>query len=77
MRFPLRMFPMNSSAIARQGYDAAKRRLRLEYRSGRVYDYFEVPSAIYEEFLIADSAGEFVNLRIKPFYRCSKVEQAS
>jgi hypothetical protein len=65
---------MNSTAIARQGYDAAKHTLRLEYRNGRVYNYFEVPPATYAEFLNADSAGEFVNLSIKPFYRCSEVD---
>jgi hypothetical protein len=73
----MRMFPMNSSAIAGHGYDAGRHTLRLKYRNGRVYDYFEVPPAIYEEFLIADSAGEFVNLSIKPFYHYSEVEQAS
>lgn len=70
----MRMTPVDSSAIASAGYDEAKRLLRLEYKSGRIYDYFNVPPEIYEDVLNADSAGEFVNLEIKPNYDCSEVE---
>lgn len=56
------------------GYDAARRLLRLEYRSSRIYDYFNVPPEIYSELMKAESAGEFVNLEIKPHYDCSEVE---
>lgn len=70
----MHMAPMDSSAIAAERYDAAKHTLRLQYRNGRVYDYFGVPPAVYQEFLEAESAGEFVNLHIKPFYPYSEVE---
>lgn len=70
----MRMTPIDSTAIARTGYSGAKRILRLEYRNGRIYDYFDVPPEIYKEMLSADSAGEFVNLEIKPNYDYSEVE---
>lgn len=68
------MIPIESTAIARVGYDSRKRTLRLEYRNGRIYDYFDVPPEVHKELLSADSAGEFVNLEIKPNYDCSEVE---
>jgi hypothetical protein len=68
------MIPIDSTAIARVGYDTEKRILRVEYRSGRAYDYFDVPPQVYEQLLSADSAGEFVNLEIKPNYDYIEVE---
>jgi hypothetical protein len=70
----MRMTPIDSTAIARLGYNAAKRVLRLEYRSGRTYDYLDVPPEEYKRLLSAKSAGEFVNLEIKPNYDCTEVE---
>lgn len=72
--FSMRTTPIDSTAIARVGYDVATRTLRLEFRSGRIYDYVEVPPEIYKQVLNADSAGEFVNLEIKPNFDCSEVE---
>ena len=70
----MRMTRIDSSAIARVGYDAAKHILRLEYRSGRIYDYFDVPPKKHKDLLSAESPGEFVNLEIKPNYDYSEVE---
>ena len=70
----MRMTPIDSTAIARTGYSSAKRTLRLEYRNGRIYDYSDVPPEVYEQLLSADSAGEFVNIEIKPKYDYSEVE---
>ena len=70
----MRMTRIDSTAIARIGYDPAKQILRLQYTNDRIYDYFDVPPGIYRQLLSAESAGEFVNLEIKPNYDCSEVE---
>jgi hypothetical protein len=70
----MRMTPIASTAIARVGYDPVKQILRLEYRNDRIYDYFDVPPQLYKQLLSAKSAGEFVNLEIKPNYDYSEVE---
>lgn len=70
----MRMIPIDSTAIARIGYDAARRILRLQYTNGRIYDYLDVPSTMYRQLLKAESAGEFVNLEIKPEYKYFEVE---
>ena len=68
------MRPIDSTAIAYAGFDPTTQILRLKYTNGRTYDYFGVPQEIHEQLLSADSAGEFVNLEIKPTYDYSEVE---
>jgi death on curing protein len=68
----MQMERIKSSAIARVRYDFDRKVLRLEYRNGRLYDYFDVPLEVYEELLDAESAGEFVNRVIKPNYEYSE-----
>ena len=64
----MRAFPA-SSAIEAANYRAEARILDIWYRGGDRYSYFDVPAEIYEELLRAPSAGEFVNLSVKPNYR--------
>jgi hypothetical protein len=59
----------DSSAIARAFYSEASATLDLWYKGGDRYRYFDVPLAIYEALVSAPSAGEYVNLEIKPLYR--------
>jgi hypothetical protein len=54
-------------------YDAARRRLRIIYVSGNVYDYKNVPLKVYEEMLAAPSKGTFLNHIIKKRYKFNKV----
>jgi hypothetical protein len=70
----MRMTPIDSAAIARAGYDPAKRVLRIQYTNGRAYDYLDVPPSIYEQLMNAESAGEFVNRESKPSYESAEVE---
>ena len=65
----LRVHDFDSSAIARAAYDPKAETLDLWYRGGDRYRYFEVSEAVFDDLLTAPSAGEFVNLEIKPVYR--------
>ncbi|MCC7451234.1 MAG: KTSC domain-containing protein, partial [Anaerolineae bacterium] len=42
--------------------------LEVEFESGRVYQYFDVPIAVYLEFLTADSKGKYFNAHIRNEY---------
>ena len=64
---------VESSAIVSVGYDAHSRTLEIEYEGGGVYRYVGVPQRAYELLLLADSHGAYVNRRIKPYYRCTRV----
>ena len=64
----MRAFP-ESSAIKAADYRDEAQILDIWYRGGDRYSYFDVPPEVYQELLRTHSAGEFVNLHVKPHYR--------
>lgn len=63
---------VSSSNILSIGYDPSTQVLEVEFISGAVYQYFNVPEAEYESFLNAGSKGTYFNTNIKqyPFPKC-------
>ena len=62
---------VESSSIRAIGYDEETEELWIEFHiSPDPYVYFEVPPEVYGELEEAGSKGEYVNLTIKPDYRC-------
>lgn len=59
---------MSSSVIARAAYDETSRTLTIEFRSGTVYEYFDVPRKIYEGLIDAPSAGNYFAENIRDVY---------
>jgi predicted XRE-type DNA-binding protein len=57
--------PVDSSAIASIGYEAAAKTLDVEFVSGEVYRYFKVPESTYKAFQKADSKGSFFQDRVR------------
>jgi len=65
---------VKSSNIASIGYDEASSILEVEFNSGDVYQYYDVPKGEYEGMMAADSHGKYLNTAIKKGgYRYSKV----
>ncbi len=64
----MRRAPIDSTSLASIGYDPSHRVLEVEFHGGRIYRYLGVPPRRYEELLHADSAGRFLNTRIKGVY---------
>lgn len=62
-----------SSDIARVRYIENTSILEVEFHSGGVYQYFNVPKTIFEALLQADSCGKFLHSNIKGKYRYAKV----
>ena len=67
--------PVDSSAAASIGYDSATGTLEVEYKSGGVYRYYNVPESIYQQLMSAESIGAFLNVHIKPTYSRSDVDK--
>jgi hypothetical protein len=73
----------DSRSIAAAAYEREEETLRITFkpdatdRQGRTYDYLEVPADVVDEFLDAESHGQFVNWRIKPNYDCREVAQSA
>jgi KTSC domain len=68
---------MSSSVIKYFRYDAARRRLRIFFRSGFVYDYKNFPEELYKDLRNAFSKGKFLNEQIKGKYPFEKVDVSS
>lgn len=56
---------VNSSAIRSAGYDAHNHVLEVEFTSGGVYRYHNVPEAEFRSMMSAPSVGGFFHQRIK------------
>jgi len=64
----LEMVPVRSSALEAVGYDPATSQLRIQFTSGRVYDFFQVPEQVYAELMHAPSKGSYFNYHIRNTY---------
>ena len=56
-----------SSNISKVGYLPSKG-LIVEYKSGLMYAYNDVPEHVWNEFKLAESKGRFMNSEIKNKY---------
>jgi uncharacterized protein YqiB (DUF1249 family) len=59
---------VSSSAISSVGYDDRSSTLEVEFSSGAVYDYLNVPKRVYRDLLKAPSKGSFVSRRVRDRY---------
>jgi len=64
---------VSSSNIASIGYDAAAETLEVEFLDGSVYQYYNVPQALYQQFMEAGSKGKFLHANIRNAYAYSRV----
>jgi len=52
---------VSSSTMKSAGHDAGKRILEIEFTSGEVYRYFDVPVEIFSGLMNAESKGKYFN----------------
>ena len=64
---------VSSSNIRSIGYDEQAATLEVEFKTGDVYQYFNVPEHLYQQFLHASSHGQFLNDNIRYSYRYQKI----
>ena len=67
----MRAAKLSSSLIARVGYLDSERTLKVWFRNGPLYCYFDVPPEAYEALRDSASAGRHYNHHIKGRFRCS------
>lgn len=56
---------VSSSNIASIGYDHMQMILEVEFLNGSIYQYYDVPEALYEGIMSAESHGKYLNEYIK------------
>jgi len=65
--------PVESSDLSSVGYDLNIKTLEIEFNSGGVYQYFDVPENVHSELMSAPSKGKYFHKFIKNVYRYQKV----
>lgn len=65
--------PVTSSNVASVGYDPKTMTLEVEFHSGFVYQYFDVPESIHLDLMRASSVGKYLNHNIKGSYRYTQI----
>jgi hypothetical protein len=64
---------MPSSVIITAHYDKDTQVLKVIFRSGAVYEYYDVPEEVYLLYMKARSKGTFLNKFIKGNFEFEKV----
>ncbi|CAN4268299.1 KTSC domain containing protein [Methylophilaceae bacterium] len=62
----------DSSNIARFAYDEANNVLKVEFKNGGIYDYFDVPQPVFDGMRNAPSKGQYLAQQIKGYYRYAR-----
>ena len=62
---------LESSVVRAAGYTYV---LEIEFQSGRIYQYFDVPEGIYKAFLDSDSKGKYFNADIRGKFPYREIE---
>jgi hypothetical protein len=65
--------PVSSSNIASVGYDADSQTLEVEFLKGGIYQYFQVPQNVHEDFMASSSKGQYHHQNIKNRYPTTRV----
>ena len=64
---------VRSSNIRSVGYDPESSRLEVEFNSGSIYQYLNVPESEYEGLMNSASKGRYLNRNIKDRYQDTKI----
>lgn len=64
---------VESSNVVSIGYDAETETLEVEFHSGNVYQYRDVPEVVFRDFMSTSSKGRFFSQDIRGQYPHSQV----
>ena len=65
--------PVVSSNLVSVGYDRENRILEVEFRNGRIYQYFGVPEAVYISLMNAPSHGQYFHQCVRDVYPYQRI----
>jgi hypothetical protein len=66
---------VESTTMRSVGYNQTKQILEIEFQSGMIYQYLDIPPAIYKELLEAESKGRYFNSEIRDTYEFVRVDR--
>lgn len=62
------MQPISSSNLDSAGYDEAEQIMEVSFLNGGTYRYYNVPKDVWEEFLVANTPGQYFYHHIRTSY---------
>ena len=65
--------PVESHSLRSVGFDRETRALEIEFDTGAVYEYADVPEGLYDDLLRAESKGHFFTEHIRPHFSFRRV----
>jgi len=65
--------PVDSSCLRSVGYDRASATLEVEFQSGGIYRYFDLPADEHAGLMRAPSKGQYFVARIRDLYRTKRM----
>ena len=69
--------PLISSTLSWVAYSPGPALLEVEFRSGEIYRYFDVPQRTYHQLVQAESKGAYLNLNIRKSFSFKRITQTS
>jgi KTSC domain len=66
------MVKVNSSNIDEVEYIPSTKTLQIRFKNGSLYNYFDVPEEVFEEFIKSESAGKYFQAHVKSAFQFSK-----
>lgn len=69
------MHEVESSNIKSIGYETETKTLKVEYKSGYLYEYDNVPANVFDDLLESVSKGKYMNQVVKGQYNGRRVQR--
>lgn len=70
----LNLKPVKSSNIAALGYDPEAKALTVQFKSGALHRYADVPPETHAEMLDAESIGKYFHANVRSAFKSSPVD---
>lgn len=65
--------PVASSSLSAIGYDAKRRLMEVEFLTGRIYRYLDVPAEAWQALMAAPSLGRHYNECVRDRYEAVEI----
>lgn len=59
---------VQSSSIISVGFDAPSSTMEIEFKDGRIYQYFEIPEQVFRDLKSAPSVGSYFHQNVRGKY---------
>ena len=69
----MQRFPIPSTEFTQVGYQEDSETLEIQFVKGGVYQFFNVPSSVFDEFMSAPSREGYYHSKIGERFPCTRI----